>query len=78
MRRGTSLLGSFTFMKLLYFLCYNIGMAEYNFTRYFEKEVLRKRPYIQKKWCIYVVENPVAQEMQEYNRYRFWGEVEEL
>ena len=53
-------------------------MAEYNFTRYFENEVLRKRPYLQKKWCIYVVENPIAQEMQEYNRYRFWGEIEEL
>jgi len=53
-------------------------MAEYNFTRYFEKEVLRKRPYLQKKWCIYVVENPIAQKMQEYNRYRFWGEIEEL
>ena len=53
-------------------------MAEYNFTRYFEKEVLRKRPYLQKKWCICVVENPIAQEMQEYNRYRFWGEIEEL
>jgi len=53
-------------------------MAEYNFTRYFEKEVLRKRPYLQKKWCIYVLENPIAQEMQEYNRYRFWGEIEEI
>lgn len=53
-------------------------MVEYNFTRYFEKEVLRKRPYSQKKWCLSVVENPVAQEMQEYNRYRFWGENEEL
>ena len=55
-----------------------MGMEEYNFTRYFEKEFLRKRPYLQKKWCIYVVENPIAQEMQEYNRYRFWGEIEEL
>jgi len=71
-------LSSFTFVNLLYFLCYNINMTEYNFTRYFEKEVLRKRPYLQKKWCIYVVENPIAQEMQEYNRYRFWGEIEEL
>lgn len=25
-----------------------------------------------------VVENPIAQEVQEYNRYRFWGEIEEL
>ncbi len=53
-------------------------MAKYNFTRYFEKEVLRKRPYLQKKWCIDVLENPIAQEMQEHNRYRFWGEIEEL
>jgi hypothetical protein len=55
-----------------------MSMAEYNFTRYFEKEVLRKRPYLQKKWCIRVLENPIAQEMQEQNRYRFWGEIEEL
>jgi len=53
-------------------------MTDYKYTRYFEKEVLRKRPYLQKKWCIYVVENPIYQEIQEYNRYRFWGEIEEL
>jgi len=47
MKCGTSPLGSFAFMKLLYFLCYNI-------------------------------ENPIAQELQEYNRYRFWGKIEEL
>jgi len=53
-------------------------MTEYKFTRYFEKEVLRKRPYILKEWCVYVIENPIAQELQEQNRYRFWGEIEEL
>ncbi len=53
-------------------------MSEYNFTCYFENEVLRKRPYLQKEWCIYVLENPIAQEMQEHNRYRFWGEIGEL
>ena len=27
-------------------------MVRYQFTRYFEIEVLRKRPYIKKDWCI--------------------------
>jgi hypothetical protein len=53
-------------------------MTEYRFTRYFENEVLRKRPYLEKEWCIRVVENPLRVEMQEHNRYRFWGTVDEL
>ena len=51
---------------------------EYKFTNYFEKEVLRKRPYIKKEWCIQVLENPIHSEQQEGNRFRFWGVVEEL
>jgi hypothetical protein len=50
----------------------------YKFTNYFEKEVLRKRPYIKKEWCIQVLENPLRVEMQEGNRFRFWGIVENL
>ena len=50
----------------------------YKFTDYFEKEVLRKRPYIKKEWCIRIVQNPIKTEKQENNRYRFWGTVEEL
>ncbi len=53
-------------------------MEKYNFTEYFEKEVLRKRPYLKKEWCIRVIENPLKVEAQEHNRYRFWGIVEEL
>ena len=34
-------------------------MPEYRFTEYFEREVLRKRPYLRREWCIAVVENPV-------------------
>ena len=49
---------------------------QYKFTDYFEKEVLRKRPYIKKEWCIYVLENPLRVEEQEGNRFRFWGIVE--
>ncbi len=53
-------------------------MDKYKFTEYFEKEVLRKRPYIRKEWCVQVVENPIVSELQENNRYRFWGKIEEL
>jgi len=53
-------------------------VAEYQFTEYFEKEVLRKRPYLKKEWCIWVLENSLRSESQEGNRYRFWGKIEEL
>jgi hypothetical protein len=53
-------------------------MADYRFTDYFEKEVLRKRPYIRKEWCIFVLENPIRWEHQEHNRFRFWAEIPEL
>ena len=51
---------------------------EYEFTEYFEREVLRKRPYIRKEWCIAVLKNPTKSEPQEKNRYRFWAPIEEL
>jgi len=51
---------------------------EYKFTDYFEKEVLRKRPYLKKKWCIQVLQSPLRVERQEDNRFRFWGVIEEL
>ena len=53
-------------------------MHEYKFTEYFENEVLRKRPYIKKEWCIEIIEHPIKVEVQENNRYRFWGLVKEL
>ncbi|RKY09960.1 MAG: hypothetical protein DRP66_00970 [Planctomycetota bacterium] len=51
---------------------------EYKFTEYFEKEVLRKRPYLKKEWCVRVMENPLKSEPQEDNRFRFWGKIDEL
>ena len=48
------------------------------FTEYFENEVMRKRPYLTKEMCIRVVQEPVREELQEQNRHRFWGSVEEL
>lgn len=53
-------------------------MVEFQFTEYFEKSVLRKRPYLRKEWCIQVVESPIRSEPQEANRFRFWGAVPEL
>ena len=53
-------------------------MPEYRFTDYFETEVLRKRPFIKKEWCIQVIEHPIRTEPQEHNRFRFWAAVPEL
>jgi hypothetical protein len=53
-------------------------MEIYKFTEYFEKEVLRKRPYLKKEWCIRIIENPLKAEPQEHNRFRFWGLIDEL
>jgi hypothetical protein len=53
-------------------------MARYRFTEYFENQVLRKRPYLKKDWCIRVLEHPLRSELQENNRHRFWGAVGEL
>jgi hypothetical protein len=53
-------------------------MPEYKFTDYFENEVLRKRNYLKKEWCIQVIENPIRIEIQSDNRVRFWGKVNEL
>jgi hypothetical protein len=53
-------------------------MKTYKYTPYFENEVLRKRPYLKKEWCVRVVENPIRVESQEGNRFRIWGRIEEL
>jgi hypothetical protein len=53
-------------------------VAEYSYTAYFENEVLRKRPYLKKEWCVRVVENPIRVEPQGNDRFRFWGEIKEL
>jgi hypothetical protein len=53
-------------------------MVEYKFTEYFEKEVLRKRPYLKKEWCIEVIQKPLKIQLQEHNWFRFWGIIDEL
>jgi hypothetical protein len=44
-------------------------------TRYFEDQVLRKRPYIERVWCIAVLSAPLRREVQEDGRIRYWGRV---
>ena len=53
-------------------------VMEYKFTEYFEKEVLRKRPYLKKEWCVRVLEDPIRVEPQQGNRFHFWGVIYEL
>lgn len=45
-------------------------------TRYFEEQVLRKRPYIDRAWCADVLAHPLRRETQPDGRIRFWGEVQ--
>jgi len=53
-------------------------VVEYRFTEYFLSEVLRKRPYLKKEWCIFAVQNSVRNESQDFNRHRFWAAIPEL
>ena len=47
-------------------------------TRYFEEQVLRKRPYIERQWCEQALINPVRRETQSDGRIRHWVYVDEL
>lgn len=53
-------------------------MLSYSFTAYFEQRVLVKRPYIQREWCIRVIESPLVVAREPSGRYRFWAAVPEL
>jgi hypothetical protein len=50
-------------------------------TWYFERRVLRDRPYLRENWetwCGRILANPIREEVQPDGRWRFWGGVEEL
>lgn len=53
-------------------------MTLIRYTSYFENHVLRKRPYLRKEWCEYVLSHPVRCETQEHNRHRYWAAIPEL
>jgi hypothetical protein len=47
-------------------------------TRYFEEQVLRKRPYIKRTWCEKALLQPIRREIQDDGRIRHWIFIEEL
>lgn len=46
-----------------------------NTTRYFEEQVLRKRPYIRREWCEQALSAPLRREVQADGRVRFWTRI---
>lgn len=44
-------------------------------TRYFEEQVLRKRPYIDMAWCEAAVRSPLRMIVQDDGRIRHWTAV---
>ena len=44
-------------------------------TRYFDEQVLRKRPYIQLQWCEEALAAPVRRVAQTDGRIRFWSRI---
>ncbi len=44
-------------------------------TRYFDEQVLRKRPYLSAALCSGVIARPLRRETQADGRVRLWGEV---
>jgi hypothetical protein len=45
---------------------------------YCEHHVLRKRPYLKKRWYERVLDQPLKYEAQNGNRFRFWATIDEL
>lgn len=44
-------------------------------TRYFDEQVLRKRPYLTVALCEAVLASPLRRDVQDDDRIRHWGEV---
>ena len=45
-------------------------------TRYFEEQVLRKRPYLRLEWIAAVLADPLETRAQDDGRFRHWGRIE--
>ena len=50
----------------------------FKYTNYFLNEVIRKRPYIKKEWCEFIVLHYIHKEIQFDKRLKFWGYVPEF
>lgn len=47
-------------------------------TKYFEEQVLRKRPYIKREWCEKALQEPAKRQQQPDGRVRLWIFIPEL
>jgi hypothetical protein len=47
-------------------------------TDYFEREVMRKRPYLRREWCEAAIRRPARRMTQADGRIRHWIWIEEL
>ena len=47
-------------------------------TRYFEEQVLAKRPYIEREWCQRAIQEPARKEIQADGRVRHWIYIAEI
>lgn len=47
-------------------------------TRYFEEQVMRKRPYLQREWIEKVLNEPHCKETQADGRVRYWAYIAEI
>lgn len=47
-------------------------------TRYFEEQILKKRPYIKLEWCLKAIMNPDYKEKQSDGRVRYWLFIPDL
>jgi hypothetical protein len=47
-------------------------------TRYFEEQVMRKRPYIQREWCERAIHDPEKREIQPDGRIRYYYFVPQI
>ena len=47
-------------------------------TRYFEEQILVKRPYLKREWCQQALQNPVRREIEPNGRIRHWIYITEL
>ncbi len=50
----------------------------FKYTKYFEEDILAKRPYIKKEWCEEAVKEREYMEKQPDGRCRFWKEIPEF
>ena len=54
------------------------SVSDMKTTRYFEEQVLRKRPYIKREWCEKAIRDPIQTEIQPGGRIRHWVFIDEL